>query len=154
MMPLSPKKLDPERSKQIAQQIAKQSKLIPKLIFENTHKAAFIVADSLYTQGFVVNLGKSSKPQEHSWLELDHFIIDLGLTKLNLDSRLYFPAQQLNLTELKAAIAEAEEDYPEDSPLPIYGSQPYDYYGELLLGGKDYTIAYNAAMARCSQKSE
>lgn len=147
------KPLNLELSKQIAQQV----KVIPKQMFENTHKAALKLENALYTQGFLVAMGKFPKPKEHSWLELSDCLIDVNLAKENLKEnqaeRFYFPAQQLSLNQLKIAIAEAKEDYPEDSPLPIYGNEPYEYYGDVLLGGKEYQIAYEAAMQKCRQKS-
>jgi hypothetical protein len=138
------KPLDLELSKQITKQI----KAIPKQIFENTYKAALKVENALYTQGFLAIAG-NAKPQEYSWLELPDSVIDVNLPKNNLVERFYFPAQHLSLDRLKIAIAEAKEDYPEDDPLPIYGNEPYEYYGEVLLGGKEYQTAYAAAMEKC-----
>ena len=50
-----------------------------------------------------------------------------------------------------AAIEEAQEDYPEDDPLPIYGEMPYEYYGDSMLGGQDYQTAYQAANEKCKE---
>jgi hypothetical protein len=143
------KPLDLERSKQIAKQI----KVIPKQIFENTYKAALRLENALYIQGFLVVVG-NPKPKEYSWLELEDCTIDVNLPKENSGERFYFPAQQLSLSQLKIAIAEAKEDYPEDDPLPIYGSEPYEYYGEALLGGKEYQSAYEAAMEKLGFNSK
>jgi hypothetical protein len=63
----------------------------------------------------------------------------------------YFPAQKLSVKELKAAVEEAKEDYPEDEPLPIYGAAPYEYYGDIMLGGAEYQAAYEEAMAKCRE---
>jgi hypothetical protein len=152
---MTSKPLDPVRSKQIAQQI----KANPKLNFENSYKAALQLEDSLYVQGFMITIGKSNKskeqfkvqikeqPKEYSWLELDDCLIDLNLPNGNIDNRFYFAAQKLSLNQLKIAIAAAKEDYPDDSPLPIYGKEPYQYYGDQLLGGEEYQAAYQAAVA-------
>ena len=48
-------------------------------------------------------------------------------------------------------VEEAKEDYPEDPPLPIYGSMPYEYYGDVMLGGKEYQQAFDAAQAKCRE---
>jgi hypothetical protein len=63
----------------------------------------------------------------------------------------YFAAQSLSMKKLKAVIEESKEDYPEDDPLPIYGDAPYDYYGDVMLGGKEYLEAYKAAEAKCKE---
>jgi hypothetical protein len=52
---------------------------------------------------------------------------------------------------VKAIVEESKEDYPEDDPLPIYGEAPYDYYGDVMLGGQEYLIAYQAAEAKCQE---
>jgi hypothetical protein len=53
--------------------------------------------------------------------------------------------------QLKAAVEEAIEDYPEDPPLPVYGAAPYEYYGDKMLGGRDYQAAYEEALAKCRE---
>lgn len=58
------------------------------------------------------------------------------------------------MKQLKDAIEEAKEDYPEDNPLPIYGSAPYEYYGDVMLGGKEYLEAYQAAEAKCRELNQ
>ena len=63
----------------------------------------------------------------------------------------YFPAESLSSKKLKAIVEESKEDYPEDDPLPIYGKAPYDYYGDVMLGGVEYLAAYQAAQAKCQE---
>jgi hypothetical protein len=48
-------------------------------------------------------------------------------------------------------VEESKEDYQEDDPLPIYGEAPYDYYGDVMLGGIEYLTAYQAAQAKCQE---
>ncbi|MEB3294359.1 MAG: hypothetical protein VKJ24_14465 [Synechococcales bacterium] len=142
------KVLDVERSRAIAQVIKSKA----KAPFENAYKAALELGDEVfYVQGFLVFPGTPFKPIEHSWLELAERRIDPSYPHFNRqpETLYYFPAQTLSLTELKEAIAEAQEDYPEDEPLPIYGSMPYEYYGDVMLGGKAYQTAYEAAQAHC-----
>jgi hypothetical protein len=93
------------------------------------------------------------KPIEHGWLELSDRLLDPNLPHLNRkpEQIFYYPAQKLTAKQLRKALEEAEEDYPEDDPLPIYGSTPYEYYGDLMLGGKEYTAAYEAALAKCAE---
>ena len=107
----------------------------------------------LYVQGFLAVVGQPHKPIEHSWIELSDHIIDPTLPHLKRSAEAlhYFPAHRLSVKQLKAAIEEAKEDYPDDDPLPIYGASPYEYYGDLMLGGKDYLDAYNAALAKCQE---
>lgn len=121
--------------------------------FENAYRAALATAEAIYVQGFLVMAGKRAKLVEHSWLELGDRIIDPSLPHLNRqpEDLSYFAAQRLSLKQLKAAVEEAREDYPEDDPLPIYGAGPYEYYGEVMLGGKDYQEAYAAAVAKRDQ---
>lgn len=54
----------------------------------------------------------------------------------------------MSVKQLTAAIEEAQEDYPEDEPLPVYGAAPYEYYGDVMLGGADYAAAYAQAEAK------
>lgn len=138
------KPLDAERSTELAASFKSKSS------FETASKAMSEIEGAHYVQGFVVTVGSPYKPIEHSWLELDDRIIDPSLPKLNRkpDQLYYFPAQRLTAKQLKAAIEEAEEDYPEDDPLPVYGSLPYEYYGDVMLGGKEYQAAFEAASAK------
>ena len=104
-------------------------------------------------QGFLVVPGIPDKPIEYSWIELGDRIIDptfphIGLTGENL---YYFAAQSLSLKQITAIIEESKEDYPLDDPLPVYGDMPYEYYGDLMLGGKDYQNAYLQALDKCRE---
>ncbi|WP_017654328.1 hypothetical protein [Fortiea contorta] len=121
--------------------------------FDNAYKAVLAVTGAVYVQGFLVFPGKPYKPIEHSWLELNDVIVDPNLPHLNKNPATlwYFPAQRLTLKQLKAIIEESQEDYPEDDPLPIYGDAPYEYYGDVMLGGKDYLQVYQAAEAKCKE---
>lgn len=143
------KLLDTEHSIEVAKQINSQA----KNCFDNTYKAALLIEDSIYVQGFLVFSGEPYVPVEYSWIELDESIVDPTLPHLNKNPQnlYYFPAQRLTVQQLKAAVEEAKEDYPEDDPLPIYGVPPYEYYGELMLGGKDYEEAYQEAKAKCAE---
>lgn len=107
-------------------------------------------------QGFLVYAHKPYRLIEHSWLEVDDCIIDPTLPHLNKKAAdlSYFPAQRLTVKQLKAAVEEAKEDYPEDNPLPIYGTAPYEYYGDVMLGGKEYQDAFKAAEAKCREISQ
>lgn len=143
------KSLDAERSLEIAKTIKSKA----KASFENAYKAALVTEGATYVQGFVVFEGSPFKPIEHGWLELDDLIIDPNLVYLNrkAEQLFYFPAHRLTVKQLKKAIEEAEEDYPEDDALPVYGKMPYEYYGDLMLGGKDYLSAHQAAEAKCKE---
>jgi hypothetical protein len=143
--------LDETRSTEIAQQIKSKA----KKPFENACKAALAIetariATAYYVQGFLVVAGHPNKILEHAWVALDEQIVDPNWVHLNkkVEDLDYFPAQSLTLKQLKATLEESKEDYPEDDPLPIYGKMPYEYYGELMLGGKDYLTAYQAAEAK------
>lgn len=141
------KPLDVEQSIDVATRIKSKA----KASFQNAAKAIDTVEGAVYVQGFVTFAGSPYKPVEHSWLELDDRILDPTLPYLNRkpEQLHYYPAQTLTPKQLKKAIEEAKEDYPEDDPLPIYGSTPYEYYGDSMLGGKEYTQAYEAANAKC-----
>lgn len=143
------KALDPELSNATAEQISSKA----KAPFTNAYKAALATKGAQYVQGFVVLARRSHRPIEHSWLELEDRLVDPNLPHLNHASEgiYYFAAQRLSVKQLKAAVEEAKEDYPEDDPLPIYGSQPYEYYGDVMLGGKEYQAAYDAAVAKCQE---
>ncbi|AFZ22943.1 hypothetical protein Cylst_0610 [Cylindrospermum stagnale PCC 7417] len=121
--------------------------------FDNAYRAALAIQGAKYVQGFLVFAGQPYEPIEHSWIELGDVIIDPTLLHLkkNPDELWYFPAQSLTVKKLKAIIEESQEDYPEDEPLPIYGDPPYEYYGDVMLGGQDYLAAYQAAEAKCRE---
>ena len=141
------KPLDQVRSLELAKQVKSKS----KAPFDNAHRGALAIKEATYVQGFVVIVGKRCTPMEHAWLELEDRIIDPSLPFLKgaVETFHYFPAQRLTVKQLKAAIEEAKEDYPEDPPLPIYGAMPYEYYGDVMLGGKEYQQAFAAAEALC-----
>jgi hypothetical protein len=128
--------------------------------FDNAYKAALSIEGARYIQGFLTFAGKPYKPVEHSWIELGDAsevrIIDPTLPHLNKNPQelWYFAAQRLTVKKLKAIIEESKEDYPEDEPLPIYGDPPYEYYGDVMLGGQDYLVAYQAAEAKCKEINE
>lgn len=120
--------------------------------FDRAYQAALLTEGCMYVQGFLVMAAKPYQPIEHSWLELDNSLVDPSLPQLKqTDGLHYFPAQRLSVEQLKAAIEEALEDYPEDNPLPVYGATPYEYYGDAMLGGRDYQVAYEAAVALCRE---
>ncbi|MBN3907708.1 MAG: hypothetical protein HWQ35_14440 [Nostoc sp. NMS1] len=125
--------------------------------FDNAYKAALSTEGARYVQGFLTFVGKPYRPIEHSWIELGDAsevrIIDPTLPHLNKNPQelWYFAAQRLTIKKLKAIIEESKEDYPEDEPLPIYGDPPYEYYGDVMLGGQDYLAAYQAAEAKCKE---
>ena len=66
----------------------------------------------------------------------------------------YFTAQTFTVKKLKKIIEESKEDYPEDDPLPIYGNAPYEYYGEVMLGGQEYLSAYELAAAKYQELNQ
>lgn len=140
------KVLDEESSQAIAKSISSKA----KTPFDNAYRATLATSDAVYVQGFVVLLGQPDPPQEHAWIEVGDRIIDPTLPHLKhpADKLSYHAAQQLTAKQLQAAIEIAREDYPEDDPLPIYGKEPYDYYGDVMLGGKEYSRAHSAAIAK------
>lgn len=146
------KSVDEVRSREIADRI-KSSARAP---FNNAHKAVLATPGAVYVQGFVARSGKPNAPIEHGWIELDEHIIDPSLPYLaqNGQELHYFPAQRLSVKQLKAAIEEAEEDYPDDDPLPIYGAPPYEYYGDVMLGGSAYQEAFEAAAVKCRELNQ
>jgi hypothetical protein len=145
-------------------EIAKSIKSKANKPFDNAYKAALSTEGAIYVQGFLVFAGKPYRPVEHSWIELGDAsgndgvvrIIDPNLPHLNKNPQelWYFPAQSLNVKKLKAIIEESKEDYPEDDPLPIYGTAPYEYYGDVMLGGKEYLEAYQVAEIKCKELKE
>jgi len=143
------KSLDEAHSIDLAKQISSKA----KSAFDNAYKAALACEGALYVQGFLVMSGKLCQPIEHSWIELDDRIIDPTLPYLQKLGQefYYFPAQHLTIKQLTAAVEEAKEDYPEDDPLPIYGAAPYEYYGDVMLGGKEYLQSYQAAEAKSKE---
>lgn len=140
------KPLDEALSIEIAERIKSKA----KTPFDNAYKAALATEGATYIQGFLVFAGKPYKPIEHSWIELGDRIVDPTLLHLNQPAQdiWYFSAHRLTVKQLKAIIEESQEDYPEDDPLPIYGDPPYEYYGDVMLGGQDYLEAYQAAEAK------
>ena len=143
------KLLDVEMSNEVAKSIASKA----NSPFANAYKAVLATAGATYVQGFLVFIGQPYKPIEHGWIELGDRIIDPSLPHLhkNPQGMSYFPAQILTRKKLQAIITESEEDYPEDDPLPIYGEGPYEYYGDLMLGGKEYLVAHQAAVKKCRE---
>lgn len=137
-------------------EMAKNIKSKTNKPFDNAYKAALATEGAIYVQGFLVFAGKPYRPVEHSWIELGDRIIDPTFPQLHKTSQelWYFPAQSLSVKKLKAVIEESKEDYPEDDPLPIYGSAPYEYYGDVMLGGKEYLAAYQAAEVKCKELKE
>lgn len=131
--------------------IAARIKSKAKKPFDNAYKAALATEGAIYVQGFLATTGKPYQPIEHGWIELGDCIVDPTLPHLqkNIEEIWYFAAQRLTVKKLKAIIEESQEDYPEDDPLPVYGDAPYEYYGDVMLGGKDYLDAYQAAEAKC-----
>ncbi|MBH8554691.1 hypothetical protein I8751_20480 [Nostocaceae cyanobacterium CENA357] len=132
--------------------------------FDNAYKAALATEGAKYVQGFLAIAEKPYQPIEHSWIELEDVsnndkvirIIDPTLPHLHKHPQAlwYFAAQSLSIKQLKAVIEESKEDYPEDDPLPIYGATPYEYYGDVMLGGQEYLAAYQAAEAKCREFKE
>ncbi|MBD2356740.1 hypothetical protein H6G41_19265 [Tolypothrix sp. FACHB-123] len=143
------KPLDAALSVEISQRIKSKA----KKIFDNAYKAALATEKAKYVQGFLVFPGQPYRPVEHAWIELEESIVDPNLPHLQKkpEHLYYFPAESFSVKKLKAIIEESEEDYPEDDPLPIYGDPPYEYYGDVMLGGKNYLDAYQAAEAKSNE---
>jgi hypothetical protein len=137
----------------LSREIATRIKSKAKNCFDNACKAALAIEGALYVQGFLAVPGAPYKPIEYSWIELSERIVDPTFPHLDLEAQdlHYFPAQRLSVKQLKAILEESKEDYPEDDPLPVYGDQPYEYYGDLMLGGSDYQIAYDRAAVKCRE---
>ncbi|MCT7951292.1 hypothetical protein NG798_15940 [Ancylothrix sp. C2] len=146
------KQLDEALSREIGKRIKSNS----KSCFDNAYKAALATEGAIYVQGFLAVPGAPYKPIEYSWIELDDKIIDPTFYHLgkSIQELHYFPAHYLNVKELNAIIEESKEDYPEDDPLPIYGKEPYEYYGNLMLGGNNYQNAYDLALAKCRELNQ
>jgi hypothetical protein len=131
-------------------EIAKRIKSKANDCFDNAYKAALLTEGAMYVQGFLTFAGEPYSPIEYSWIELDDRIVDPTLLHLNKNAQelYYFPAQRLTVEQLQATVEEAKEDYPDDDPLPVYGAAPYEYYGDVMLGGNDYLEAYKQAEAK------
>jgi hypothetical protein len=144
---LMEKRLDQALSIEIAARINSKA----KKPFDNAYKAALVTQGAIYVQGFLVVKRAPYQPREHSWIELGDRIVDPSWPYFNKNTEefWYFPAHYLTVKKLRAIVEESKEDYPEDNPLPVYGDAPYEYYGDLMLGGKDYLQAYQAAKAKC-----
>ncbi|MCU0568426.1 MAG: hypothetical protein MUF49_17740 [Oculatellaceae cyanobacterium Prado106] len=134
-------------------ELATKIKSKAKAQFDNAYRAALATEGALYVQGFLVVAGNPAKPLEHAWIEVGDTILDPTLPHLKQKPQNlhYFPAQPLTVKKLKAIVEEAKEDYPEDDPLPVYGSSPYEYYGNVMLGGKEYQEALKLAEAKCRE---
>jgi hypothetical protein len=134
-------------------EIAKRIKSQATNCFDNAYRAALLIEESMYVQGFLALAGEPYIPIEYSWIELDDRIADPTLPHLNQNPQelYYFAAQRLTVQQTKAAVEEAKEDYPDDDPLPIYGAPPYEYYGDVMLGGNEYLDAYKEAEAKCRE---
>lgn len=140
----------------LSREIAQQIKSKAKNNFDNAYKAVLLHTNALYVQGFLVGVGNPHKPIEHSWLEFEEYLVDPTLPHFNTSATElhYFPAQRLSVEQVKAAVEEALEDYPEDPPLPIYEESPYEYYGDQMLGGQNYQAAYQAALEKCQELNQ
>ena len=137
-------------------EIATRIKSKRKNCFDNAYKAALATDGAIYVQGFLAAPGAPYKPIEYGWIELEERIIDptfphLGFTAQDIH---YYPAQRFTAKKLKAILDESKEDYPEDDPLPVYGNQPYEYYGDVMLGGSDYQNAYDLAASKCRELNQ
>lgn len=146
------KLLDEAGSREIAAQIKSKA----KKPFDNAYKAVLHTEGAIYAQGFLVIKRKPYQLLEHAWIEIDSRILDPNLPHLvnNSQEMWYFKAQTLTVKKLKMIIEESKEDYPEDDPLPVYGDEPYEYYGDVMLGGKEYLSAYKAAVAKCQELNQ
>ncbi|MEA5514289.1 hypothetical protein [Nodularia sp. UHCC 0506] len=133
--------------------------------FDNAYRAVLATEKAKYVQGFLAVAQMPYQPIEHGWIELGDAsgndasivnIIDPTLPHLYKTAQelWYFAAQSFSIKQLKAIIEESKEDYPEDNPLPIYGDAPYEYYGDVMLGGQEYLAAYQAAEAKCKELRE
>ncbi|MBV6624886.1 MAG: hypothetical protein KI793_18490 [Rivularia sp. (in: Bacteria)] len=146
------KLLDEAASLEIATQIGSKA----KKPFDNAYEAVLASEGGVYAQGFLVIKRKSYQLLEHAWIEIDSRIVDPNLPHLTKkpEQMWYFTAQTFTVKKLKRIIEESKEDYPEDDPLPIYGDAPYEYYGEVMLGGKEYLSAYELAAAKYQELNQ
>ena len=146
------KPLDEALSVEIADRIKSKA----ETPFDNAYRAALATKSATYVQGFLSFAGQPYRPIEHSWIEIGDRLVDPTLPYINKNTLelWYFAAHSLTVKQLKAIIEESQEDYPEDDPLPIYGDPPYEYYGDVMLGGKDYMSAYQAAEAKCKELNQ
>ncbi|AFY88527.1 MULTISPECIES: hypothetical protein [Chroococcidiopsis] len=137
----------------LSMEVAKRIKSKATKCFDNAYKAALLIEESVYVQGFLVFASAPCEMVEYGWLELGDRIIDPTFPHLDrhIETLYYFPAQRLTVPQLKATIEESKEDYPEDDPLPVYGEAPYEYYGDVMLGGADYAAAFKDAEAKCRE---
>jgi hypothetical protein len=148
----SPKPINESISNTLAQTVKSKA----KTPFDNAYRAALATEGASYVQGFLVFAGQPYKPVEHAWIETAEEIFDPSLPHLKqkVEGLHYFAAQSVSVKKLKAIVEESKEDYPEDDPLPIYGSSPYEYYGNIMLGGKEYQAAFKAAEAKCKELNQ
>ncbi len=138
-----PLPLDIPQSQQLTAQFPKHPKLS---VFERAWRtAARWPGPVYYVQGFLT--GFRPQPQEHAWIELADRRLDPSLPPGHPQKFGYFPCRRFTVAQVKAAIAAAQEDYPEDESLPIYDPAPYAYYGDRFLGGIAYQQAWEAAIA-------
>jgi hypothetical protein len=145
----------------LSRELATRIKSKPKDYFKNACQGLLTISEkgndakdgATYVQGFLVMLGAPYKPLEYGWVELDQSILDPSFPHLGCLAKdiHYFPAQFLTVQQLQAILEESQEDYPEDDPLPVYGDQPYEYYGNSMLGGSNYQAAYELALAKCRE---
>lgn len=148
----------------LSRELATRIKSKPKKCFENAYQGVLAISqegsdpnnEATYIQGFLVMPGAPYKPLEHGWVELDQKILDPTFPHLGClaQDMYYFPAQYLTRKQLQSILEESQEDYPEDDPLPVYGDQPYEYYGNLMLGGSNYQTAYELAVAKCRELNQ
>ncbi|MEA5580752.1 hypothetical protein VB620_05275 [Nodularia harveyana UHCC-0300] len=148
----------------LSMEIAEKIKSKANQTFDNAYKAVLATDNAKYVQGFLVVAETAYQPIEHSWIEISDTsvndavvtIIDPTLPHLHTDPAAlwYFAAHSLSVKQLTAIVEESKEDYPEDHPLPIYGEAPYKYYGNVMLGGEEYLVAFQAAEAKCQEIRE
>jgi hypothetical protein len=148
----------------LSRELATRIKSKPKDYFKNAYQGLLTISQkgndakdgATYVQGFLVMPGAPYKPLEYGWVELEKQIIDPTFPHLGClaENMYYFPAQLLTGQQLQAILEESQEDYPEDDPLPVYGDQPYEYYGNSMLGGSDYKAAYELAVAKCRELNQ
>ena len=134
-------------------ELSKRIKSKAKTPFDNAYKAALLTEGCMYVQGFLVWDYRPYKPIKYAWLQWNTSMVDRTLPHFNKNPQelYYFPAQRLTIKKLIAAVEEAQEDYPEDEALPVYDALPHEYYGNVMMGGKNYSEAYNEAQAKCKE---